>query len=305
MNQTNNLLTYCFAPDEDDPWLANANFSSATEASIARNVVLQEIFGEYSSGDKIFHYPQSTNYFWNKRKRFRQLLKNIHYDEVVKHFVVKLKKERQLSIRDLVVYLKYNGFLEKVGVTKFKLMAQRIYHILRLRIITSKFKEHYEQLYKNKLIVTSISHISQDVFKSGEDGNTSIYLQGTNESITLDEYYNIPQTNEDLVFNISPIVPEEFDVIRWNDNGNIFKPIFSDSLIKRHNKKIRKYRERFLKNVVNVLYDYGFFPDLSKIIGDFCYQNPSEFKNLSKKHIVVENNFVDYDSDSDDSLSDA
>jgi hypothetical protein len=113
----------------------------------------------------------------------------------------------------------------------------------------------------------------------------------------LDAYYNIEDDSLNETFTISSFVPSEF--ADCETNMNIYKPVFSDHLIKRHNKKIRKYRTSFRKFVLEYLPENGIIKDLTNIVIEFCYDYKISFQNLSKKHIKIENIRQD-DEESDD-----
>jgi hypothetical protein len=104
---------------------------------------------------------KTKHIFWKRRAQFRNLLKYIHFCDIVKHFLYKMHKEHGFNRKELVQYFLIHNFLETLGFKKFSLVVVRLYDILRLRITDGKLKRLYADKYKCKLIVNAIDTITQ------------------------------------------------------------------------------------------------------------------------------------------------
>ena len=294
------LVNYTFK-SADNYWL-RFPFNTQEECAVCRDLVIRDIYDEFAFLNipecitEQFKY-RTTNKFWRKRKQFKNLLKQINFGKYVRYFLLKIKNEHCFLLKDIIVYLKNEELLERFGYLRFKLVGQKLYHILRSKIMKYKLSKHYNDIYKDRLIVNTIDTIFQHVSSDeGTDKETYIKLQGSDSLIDLDEYFSMEYDGISDVFNISSLVPN--DIVESRSNPIYTSLYFADSSIKKHNKKIRKFRDKFKCFILKFLPECGFIPDIAKLIWTYSYDEHRKYGNLSKRKIKVK---LVYDDNSDDS----
>ena len=254
------------------------NFSTAEEAGVARDCMIRDYLGEVASLNfpDISSFP-SRHRFWKERIKRKQLLKDINFGKMVR-FWKRRNGDQGFNAYQIIVYLKYH-LPSDIKPKDFRIIAWRLFDLLRLNTVHNKLKKQYNSTYKDKLIVGSISQSIEPIGHLTEDGDYKY------TDIVIKPEFLQRENDNDHVFRLSS--PHIYE-LGQHDVKDIYHPIFSSRLVKAHNKKIRRYRESVLKLarlILDKVHHGKIPPYMIHIILEFVYDEPSLYPNLKRERI--------------------